>query len=290
MAVEARSARFVSRTIFLTSGKWFRPQSATNATLPVVLNTKKMNRILLILILSVWTMSGYSQKYMQEGKKKYLIDWKIEILGDSSECFNPEIPFNIRLNTKDTVTFIADKDYKFYTGKCDTIHVQDTIEMYFDCLNLYDLENNQELFWISYLSKALKKMQESNLTTLQNDSIESYRIVFFDFQNPVVIKLTTDDNERIVSKRVFNGSFINPLDEISNSTTVISSHKWKELTTLIRQISSYKPDSYFGVLYPDLIVESYVNGKHNYLYIEHHDIVQQRMMNRKMKIVRKLID
>ncbi len=249
-----------------------------------------MNRIILIFILSLLDISVKSQQIIQDGKKNFLIYTNIEILGDSCDCFNPEIPLSIRLNTKDTVTFTADKNYRFYKGKCDTIHVQDTIEMYFDCLNLYDLENNQELFWISYLSKALKEMQESNLTTLQNDSIESYRIVFFDFQNPVVIKLTTEDNERIVSKRVFNGSFINPLDEISNSTTVISNHKWKKLTTLIRQISSYKPDSYFEVLYPDLIVESYVNGKHNYLYIEHHNIVQQRMMNRKMKIVRKLID
>jgi len=41
MAGEARAAGFVSRTIFPASGKWSAPQSATNATLPVVANSRK---------------------------------------------------------------------------------------------------------------------------------------------------------------------------------------------------------------------------------------------------------
>jgi hypothetical protein len=233
-------------------------------------------RAVLLLIFFCFIIKSYGQRITNDKGKSFYIDKVCKILSNDPDCLNSEIPFEIRANKKDTIKYIADKEYLFFKGKCDTTCYFDTTELYFTDRSLYKIDSTEELFYIVGISKALKIFDEPNLCSLSDTSSIFLRFSFFRDSLPLIYRLDKQSNNITLHTKICNGKFIFPDSIVINNSSPIDSHDWEHLYNDFLVLKNWKPKEKFILLMPDLLIEMKKGKDYSYIYLNHDELTLTR--------------
>ncbi len=222
-------------------------------------------RHILIFISLLISSRMLSQEIIKGNDRTYFVFKYCEFISNDPDCFKNDIPRHIRANQTDTVTYILDKKYKFYKGKCDTICKVDSVELYASYLGLYsDFED--EAYSLCAISEGLTNMNEVNLT-IGDTNKEILRFTYFSSSTPISVTIVKGHDSIIVTQRGFNGEFISPESEKYRKIENINTKKWKKLLIEFETIANFQPIKKFNIAGPDLLLEIKNHDSYSCFYI-----------------------
>ena len=245
-----------------------------------------MKAIFVISIIFI-SLKSFGQEIKKENAKLLFIDTICEIISNNPDCFNKDIPLQYRTNTKDTIKYFTNRLYLFYKGKCDTSCYLDTTELYFNNKGLYNINDLEEYFYIAEISKALKTINEPNLSISTDTSTIVMRFSFFKDTLPIICKLEKDRDKIIFYKKICNGQFININSILSESSKQIKQRDWEGTLNLFMTFLQWEHKEKFILLKPDLLVELKTNKNYSYIYLNRNELLMSKDIRRLLHKIEK---
>jgi len=255
--------------------------------LGIILKIKTDLKTVLVISIILIFLKSYGQEIKKENENLLYIDTICKIISNDPDCLNKDIPFKYRTNTKDTVKYFTDKLYLFYKGKCDTTCYIDTTELYFDNKNLYNVNSLEEYTYIAGISKALKTINEPNLSINTDTSSIIIRFSTFKDTLPTIYRLEKHSQKIILYKKICSGSYIYLNSILFDKSIPVEIEDWQLIFNDFSTFLNWEHNEKFTLLMPDLLVKIKTSKYYSYIYLERNELTMSKEIFRLLNKIEK---